>query len=59
MTGVVRFRKKASGAIVEPRPAPLRFVDRDGSTTSRYQVSAENHAGLESRPSAAVTPARR
>ena len=32
----------------EPRPAPLRYVDKAGKKDSVYEVSAENHAGLES-----------
>jgi pimeloyl-ACP methyl ester carboxylesterase len=32
----------------EPRPAPLRYVDAKGAATSKYEVTSENHAGLQS-----------
>ncbi len=32
----------------EPRPAPLRYIDKTGKKASVYEISAENHAGLES-----------
>jgi pimeloyl-ACP methyl ester carboxylesterase len=40
----------------EPRPAPLRFTDPHGQLRSRYEVTQENHAGLESPPSPPVVP---
>jgi hypothetical protein len=32
----------------EPRPAPLRYVDKKSKSSAVYEVSAENHSGLES-----------
>lgn len=32
----------------EPRPAALRYEDKKSKSTAIYEVSAENHAGLES-----------
>lgn len=43
----------------EPEPAPAappNFLDAAGDAASRYEVTAENHAGLESAKSAAATP---
>jgi len=32
----------------EPRPAPLRHLDREGRLGAKYEVVSENHAGLQS-----------
>ena len=40
----------------EPRPGPTQFFDKDGTKASRYQVTTENHAGLESKKGEAVGP---
>src|SRR5205085_11552085 len=43
----------------EPEPAPApppQFLDSAGMAASRYEVTAENHAGLESPKSKAAVP---
>lgn len=40
----------------EPRPAPLRYSDNAGKLSSRYEVTQENHVGLESPRSQVVVP---
>jgi pimeloyl-ACP methyl ester carboxylesterase len=42
----------------EPRPAPMVFLDKAGTAASRYQVTTENHARMESAKSAEVAVTR-